>query len=189
MADGLIWLRQSAQRNSVVRKMEIMKMRGQAPLPGLHTFAISSAGIKVFAPASLVVGSGGSEALAFPAQRLRMGVPGLDEMLGGGLPRGYSLLVAGPSGSGKSILASTFLAEGVRCGETGVIAAFEQPPKRSRNAMVAEFIECGRVGLVNARASDLSVDEGLLGGRPTRQHPPNLSSAAADNFAGGSYRE
>ena len=34
-----------------------------------------------------------------------MGVPLLDEMLGGGLPRGYSLLVAGPSGSGKSVLA------------------------------------------------------------------------------------
>jgi diguanylate cyclase len=49
-------------------------------------------------------------------------VPALDEMLGGGLPRGYSLLVAGPSGSGKSILASSFLAEGARCGETGVLA-------------------------------------------------------------------
>jgi circadian clock protein KaiC len=36
-----------------------------------------------------------------------MGVPALDDMLGGGLPRGYSLLVAGPSGSGKSILAAS----------------------------------------------------------------------------------
>ena len=50
VADGLIWLRQSIQGNSVVRKMEIMKMRGQATLPGLHTFRISNAGIKVFAP-------------------------------------------------------------------------------------------------------------------------------------------
>ena len=53
VADGLIWLRQSVQRNSVVRKMEIMKMRGQRTLPGLHTFRISSAGIHVFAPAPL----------------------------------------------------------------------------------------------------------------------------------------
>jgi circadian clock protein KaiC len=50
VADGLIWLRQSQQSNSVVRKMEIMKMRGQRTLPGLHTFRISSAGIQVFAP-------------------------------------------------------------------------------------------------------------------------------------------
>jgi len=39
VADGLIWLRQSVQRNSMVRKMEIMKMRGQATLPGLHPSA------------------------------------------------------------------------------------------------------------------------------------------------------
>ena len=77
-----------------------------------------------------------------------MGVPGLDEMLGGGLPRGYSVLVAGPSGSGKSILAATFLAEGARCGETGVIAAFEQHPNRSRNRVLVELIgkRPGRAG-------------------------------------------
>ena len=46
-----------------------------------------------------------------------MGVPGLDELMGGGLPRGYSLLLAGPSGSGKSIMASAFLIEGARNGE------------------------------------------------------------------------
>ena len=53
VADGLIWLRQSVQRNSMVRKIEIMKMRGQPTLPGLHTFRISTAGIKVFAPAGM----------------------------------------------------------------------------------------------------------------------------------------
>ena len=42
---------------------------------------------------------------AVTGERLSIGVPELDEMLGGGLPRGYSMLVAGPSGSGKSILA------------------------------------------------------------------------------------
>ncbi|MEF9671858.1 ATPase domain-containing protein [Pseudomonas sp. PCH446] len=44
VADGLIWLRQSVERNSMVRKMEIMKMRGQPTLPGLHTFRIASSG-------------------------------------------------------------------------------------------------------------------------------------------------
>ena len=50
VADGLVWLRQSVERNSVVRKMEIMKMRGQPTLAGLHTFRIGSSGIEVFAP-------------------------------------------------------------------------------------------------------------------------------------------
>jgi circadian clock protein KaiC len=156
VADGLIWLRQSVQRNSMVRKMEIMKMRGQPTLPGLHTFRIATSGIKVFAPTA----PNPVEApLEFPIKRLKMGVPQLDEMLGGGLPRGYSLLVAGPSGSGKSILAATFLAEGARNGETGVIAVFEQRPNHSQNATLAGLIQSGQVGLVDSRAPDLSIDE------------------------------
>jgi len=156
VADGLIWLRQSVQRNSMVRKLEIMKMRGQKTVPGLHTFRIGKAGIEVFAPAGL--------AAALPAstgaiERLTMGVPHLDEMMGGGLPRGHSLLVAGPSGSGKSNLAVSFLAAGVECGEPGVFVAFEQHPNRARGRVLAELIAGGMVGLVESRASDLSIDE------------------------------
>jgi circadian clock protein KaiC len=158
VADGLIWLRQSVQSNSIVRKMEIMKMRGQRTLPGLHTFRISNAGIRVFAPMPETppIDAPGSRP---GAQRLRMGMPELDTMMGGGLPRGYSLLVAGPSGSGKSILASSFLVEGAREGETGVIAAFEQRSKVARGRALADLIDAGRIGVVDTRAPDLSVDE------------------------------
>lgn len=158
VADGLIWLRQSVQRNSVVRKMEIMKMRGQPTLAGLHTMRITSAGVQVFAPAPIAMQSD-ADAAVQSAQRLSMGTPGLDAMMGGGLPRGYSILVAGPSGSGKSILAAAFLVEGARRGETGVIAAFEQRPSRSRGQELAELIANGRVGVVDSRAEPLSVDE------------------------------
>ena len=158
VADGLIWLRQSVDRNSVVRKMEIMKMRGQATLPGLHTFRISAAGLHVFAPPKLADPQDSAK-LPHPDSRLRMGVAGLDEMMGGGLPRGYSLLIAGPTGAGKSILASAFLVVGARSGQTGVIAAFEQRPNRSRGRVMAELIDSGRIGVVDARAPGLSVDE------------------------------
>ncbi len=161
VADGLIWLRQSVERNSMVRKLEIMKMRGQPTLPGLHTFRITEAGVCVFArvdPSSAPAARTGDRL----TDRLSLGVPGLDEMLGGGLPSGYSLLVAGPSGSGKSLLAATFLAEGARRGETGVIAAFEQNPNQSRDRTLADLIDSGTVGLVGSRAPDLSIDEILL---------------------------
>jgi circadian clock protein KaiC len=158
VADGLIWLRQSVQRNSMVRKLEIMKMRGQATIPGLHTFRISSAGINVFA----AVGASRDQADAAAADtRMSMGIARLDEMLGGGLPNGYSLLVAGPSGSGKSILAAAFLAEGARCGESGVLASFEQNPKRARSSAVLSLIETGSISVVENRAADLSTDEVL----------------------------
>lgn len=158
VADGLIWMNQSVQGNSMVRKMEVMKMRGQAPLPGLHTFRISPAGIHVFAPLPLVLSSEAGNATS-PGTRLQMGIPGLDDMMGGGLPQGYSLLVAGPSGSGKSLLAAAFLIEGARCGETGVIAAFEQRSRQSRGHALCSLIDSDRVGVVDTRAPDLSVDE------------------------------
>jgi circadian clock protein KaiC len=163
VADGLIRLSQSVQRNSVVRKMEVAKMRGLSTVPGIHTFRISDAVISVFAPPQTA--SANESNWASPTDiRVRMGVPGLDVMMGGGLPKGYSLLVAGPSGSGKSILAAAFLAEGTRCGENGVIAAFEQRPTRSRGLVLADLIRSGSVGVINTHVPGLSVDEvaGLL---------------------------
>jgi circadian clock protein KaiC len=163
VADGLVWLRQSVQRNSMVRKLEVLKMRGQPSLPGLHTFRIDNSGVRVFAPAAKIAAL---EAAAPPAVRLSeragMGVAALDEMLGGGLPRGYSMLIAGPSGSGKSILGSNFLAEGARCGEKGVAVVFEQRPDRARNAKLLELMASGQVGLVDSSQPDLSVDEIVL---------------------------
>ncbi|MFZ4287499.1 ATPase domain-containing protein [Variovorax sp. HJSM1_2] len=162
VSDGLIWVRQSVQRNSMVRKMEILKMRGQPTLPGLHTFRIDQSGIQVFAPMLQRLARPEPSAEGLGSERLSIGVPDLDLMLGGGLPRGYSVLVSGPSGSGKSILATAFLAEGARRGETGVIAAFEQQPSGSRNPVLADLIAAGSLGLVDSRAQDLSIDEILL---------------------------
>ena len=159
MADGLIWLKQSVQRNSMVRKLEVMKMRGQATLAGLHTFRINTAGIEVFPPAGFAISEPVNAETRLPRPRVMMGVPGLDDMLGGGLPRGYSVLVAGPSGSGKSILAREFLLEGARRGETGVIAAFEQHPNRTHSAVLNDLISHGQVGVVDGRAPDLSIEE------------------------------
>lgn len=158
VADGLIWLRQSVQSNSMVRKMEIMKMRGQPSMPGLHTFRISQAGFQVFPPPALSPLSRWTPA-PNNEERVKMGVQGLDEMMGGGLPRGYSLLVAGPSGSGKSILAAAFLTEGARAGQTGVIAAFEQRTHQSRGPVIAQLIESDRIGVIDTRSAALSVDE------------------------------
>ncbi len=48
VADGIIWLSQSVERNSIVRKLQVVKMRGQAPVPGLQTFRITGNGVTVF---------------------------------------------------------------------------------------------------------------------------------------------
>jgi len=162
VADGLLSLDQSVYRNSMVRKMQVLKMRGQETLPGMHTFRITSTGIEIFPAAVILVDAGDApvtSGVLRSNKRLTMGVPRLDEMLGGGLPSGYSLLVAGPSGSGKTILATAFLAEGVRLGEAGVIVAFEQTPSQSWIRTLDDMIRAGQIGLINNRSLDLSIDE------------------------------
>ena len=48
VADGLFWLYQNIERNSIVRKMQVMKLRGQESVPGLHTFRITEDGLQAF---------------------------------------------------------------------------------------------------------------------------------------------
>ena len=164
VADGVIHLTQSLHRNSVVRKVQVVKMRGHAQVPGLHTFRIQNSGLEIF-PRAIVLGNiwpGHPPEANANIVRLSLGKSGIDDMLAGGLPSGYSLLVVGPSGSGKTILATEFLAEGVRSGENGVIAIFEKSPYQSRgNQILSPLIESGHIGTIESRALDLSLDEVL----------------------------
>jgi circadian clock protein KaiC len=114
-------------------------------------------GLHVFAP--MQANPADTDGASPLDNRVKMGVPSLDDMMGGGLPRGYSLLVAGPSGSGKSILAAEFLVEGARLGEIGIIAAFEQRPTFSRGRALADVIASEPVKVVDTRSESLSVDE------------------------------
>ena len=170
VADGLLWLVQSLDRNSMVRKVQVMKMRGQAPIPGLHTFRITDDGVQVF-PRVIV----GPEAKSRPAvagakrthrERLSLGVKRLDDMLGGGIPAGYSVLLAGPSGSGKSVLATQFINEGARRDEPGIIAVFEKRPggyseDGANGQRFERLVRERKVGIIHTRPLDLSIDEML----------------------------
>ncbi len=71
----------------------------------------------------------GEHAKSPPAvERLDTGIAGFDRVLGGGLPRGYSLLVAGESGTGKTVLLNEFLYRGMtRLDEPGVLVTCEEP--------------------------------------------------------------
>ena len=165
VADGILWLSQNLHHNSMVRKMQVVKMRGQAQAPGLHTFRIGDEGIRVFPRAVIKEGTAAAPTIIKATneeRRVPMGIPGLDDMLGGGLPVGYSLLLVGPSGSGKTIFATEFLAEGVRRGEPGVIAAFEKSPSQLLgNRRLYSMIQEGKVGVIDTRSLDLSIDETL----------------------------
>ena len=162
VADGLLWLYQSVERNSIVRKLQVVKLRGQESVPGLHTFRITGDGLQTF---PRTFGLAGQSGQVKGRRRLSTGISGLDALLGGGVPEGDSLLVAGPSGSGKSILATQFIAEGLRHGEPGIVAVFEEIPAEyaQRAAMFGLDFDTPQkdntLKIIYLRPLDLSVDE------------------------------
>jgi circadian clock protein KaiC len=95
------------------------------------------------------------------------GIPGLDDLMGGGTLRGNAVLIAGPVGSGKTTTALQFIAEGVKHQETGVVVIFEETvPKYLDQAKglgvdLEEMNKQGLVEIVYVRPLDLSMDETL----------------------------
>ena len=162
VADGVFWLTQVADRNSVVRKIQTMKIRGRAPMPGLHTFRITDRGIQIF-PRIPEQQSGGRRPQS--TRRLTTGVPGLDEVMGGGIPAGDAVMLAGPAGSGKTTFATQFVAEGLRQNEGVVIVVFEEYPEeylaraKARNQEMS--LKNDKLKIIYLRPLDLSVDETL----------------------------
>jgi len=162
VADGLFWLYQTIERSSIVRKMQVMKLRGQESVPGLHTFRITENGLQTFPRTFGLVGEAGQ---IKGRRRLSIGIRKLDAMLGGGVPEGDSLLLAGPSGAGKSLLGTHFIAEGLRHGEPGIVAVFEEiPAEYAQRAATTGFDfdtpqKDGTLKIIYLRPLDLSVDE------------------------------
>lgn len=158
VADGIFWLTQHVERNAMSRKIQVVKMRGQKQRSGLHAFRIDRGGVQVF-PRIIPEMAPQRPAPLIGSERLSSGVPVLDDMLGGGIPPGYSVLLVGPAGSGKSILATEFLDAGAQKGETGVVALFERAPDQIMNAKLKALVDGGQVGMVTVRALDVSIDE------------------------------
>ncbi len=161
VADGILWLAQVAERNSVVRKLQVVKLRGQASVPGLHTIRIGNFGMQAF---SRTLGLTGLKR-GTSRRRLSSGIAELDKLLGGGIPEGDSVLVAGPSGTGKSVLATQFVAAGLARGEGAIIVVFEERPAeyarraRSLGIDLDTAASSGRLEILFLRPLDLSVDE------------------------------
>jgi circadian clock protein KaiC len=165
VADGILWLSQATSRNSIVRKIQIVKMRGQGQSPGLHTMRIANEGVRVY-PRLPSPDRPRQHALD-PRVRRQTGIAELDDMLGGGIPSGYSVMIVGPSGSGKTVLSTQFIREGIRQGERGVIVVFEKRPDEYLTTapgtlQLDELVRNGALQMLYLRPLDLSVDETML---------------------------
>lgn len=158
VADGVLSLAQVRQQSTVVRKMGVVKMRGRAHLAGLHNFSMSDQGLRIY-PRILPAQVAADMPPDRDPRRISTGVPGLDTLLLGGMPQGHTMLLSGPTGSGKTIIGTRFLQEGARRGEKGVAMFFEKGSPRLRNAAMADMVRSGDVTVIESRLLDLTVDE------------------------------
>lgn len=91
-----------------------------------------------------------------PVERVETGIPGMDQVLRGGLPRRNVVLLSGGPGTGKSIFGQQFLYNGLLRGEAGVFVALEEHPVQVRLLMsqfgwdVKEFEAKGSFAIVDA---------------------------------------
>jgi circadian clock protein KaiC len=163
VADGIFWMYQNVERNSSVRKFQVVKMRGGQPMPGMHTLRIGTAGIQTFPRLLKPEGRPPNR----PTKRVQTGITAFDGMLNGGIPEGDSVLIAGPAGSGKTIFAQQFVTYGIQNGEPGVMVTFEEHPSQyERRAKqfgldLEQMIAENKLRIIYLRPLDLSVDETL----------------------------
>ncbi len=73
----------------------------------------------------------------FVIERVKTGIPGLDELIEGGFPKGDTILIAGRAGTGKSIMANQFLYNGAtEYDEPGVLVTLEESPHLIKRNMM-----------------------------------------------------
>jgi circadian clock protein KaiC len=125
VADGIVEMSRRRLGNRDERYFRVYKLRGSQYLEGAHAFRISDSGLDIYPRLVSPKIPAGYE----PAtERVSTGVVGLDEMLDGGVWRGTTTLLAGPSGAGKTTIGLQFALEGARNGEPTLYMNFQENP-------------------------------------------------------------
>ncbi|MDQ5844760.1 MAG: AAA family ATPase [Acidobacteriota bacterium] len=125
IADVVIQLIKYSTNVREQRFLRVEKLRGSGSLPGMHAFSISAGGVDVF---PRLLSPAVPPDYSPQVERLTSGISGLDRLVAEGFWRGSTTLVAGPTGSGKTIMGLHFLTEGAAKGEHGLYVGFQENP-------------------------------------------------------------
>jgi circadian clock protein KaiC len=125
IADGILEFARQKKSNADERFIRVSKLRGSTYLEGLHGVHISDQGLEVY-PRLISPTSPSDYSTA--RERLTAGVDGLDRLLSGGLWRGSTTLLVGPTGSGKTTMGLQFALAGVAVGEPALYVNFQENP-------------------------------------------------------------
>lgn len=161
IADGIVQLtkRQTGQREQ--RFLSIEKMRSSSFIPGTHAFNITDAGLEVYQRLLTPIVS---PSYTQQTERINTGIKNLDIMMDDGLWRGSTTLIAGPTGSGKTIIGLQFIQEGVKTGEKGLYVGMQENPVQLMQIMnkfnwpAEEYLKSGLFELLYRSPVEMQLD-------------------------------
>src|SRR5918993_334937 len=160
--DGVLVLANERLDARHVRQLEVLKLRGGRHVTGAHEFLINEDGLTVHPRLESV--AGWRRPPEQPSELLRTGVAGLDAMLGGGLMPFSSTLLMGTPGAGKTLLGLSYLLEGARRGERGLLAGFHETESALMTTAAGigldlqGAIESGLIHFIGAPPLEVSAD-------------------------------
>lgn len=162
MADGVLELGMEDNGGQTVRTVRVNKLRGLAPLLGRHSLRIDRAGITVFPRLESMYEP---QDTGLSPERVGLGMPEMDRLIGGGAVRGSTTILAGALGTGKTLACLHFLMAGAAAGERGLFVGFRESPRQLIDKAGAFGLDLegavkdGRVTIVHRPPVDLVVDE------------------------------
>jgi len=161
IAHGVLRLEKVQRSYGVTRRhIEIVKLRGSAYREGFHDYTIEKGGLHVYP--RLVANEHNT---TFSAERIKSDIPTLDIMFGGGINRGSTTLLLGPSGSGKSSLAMVYAYAAAKRGDRAIIYTFDETLRTAQDRVeglaipVREEIKKGNLAMTQVNPAELSPGE------------------------------
>ena len=122
IAHGVLFLEEfTPDYGSERRRLRVTKYRGRRYRGGFHDLVIATGGIDVF-PRLI----SNEHRVDFARTQLLTKIEGLNEILGGGIERGSSVLLIGPAGVGKSLMTLTFIVAAIGRGERAALFVFDE---------------------------------------------------------------
>jgi circadian clock protein KaiC len=170
IADAVFHMRSRRVMMREIRMFSVGKLRGVNHISGWHTFRITEDGIRLFPRTEALVAhmsevSGSVPEMGEPERLVTSGIPGLDEMLGGGISEASVTLLVGTPGSGKTLAGLAFLCGGEEQAGPGLMIGYHELPAslvrkgEAAGIPIARAVAEGRVHLHWRSPGELLADE------------------------------
>jgi len=141
------------------RRMRVLKYRGRRYRGGYHDFVIETGGIRIFP--RLV---SAEHRTTFKRETVAIDNAGLNTLVGGGFERGASTLILGPAGTGKSLIALSFVKSAIDRGESAAMFVFDEELGLFERALglgidLQALIDGGKLVMEQVDAAELTPGE------------------------------